>query len=141
MMRASWPTHPLIAARAALGLLALAAAVPIAIAAPAGDARVAPATAPQGARPPTTGARPLGPAGSPRPGVAPAPGPASRYRIVGCRSHGTSAYRHGPPRREVAIGFDDGPAPDTAAFVAMLERSHVQATFFMIGRQLSSAYA
>jgi peptidoglycan/xylan/chitin deacetylase (PgdA/CDA1 family) len=40
----------------------------------------------------------------------------------------------------VAIGFDDGPASDTPAFVRMLERSHAQATFFMIGRQVSRAY-
>jgi peptidoglycan/xylan/chitin deacetylase (PgdA/CDA1 family) len=40
----------------------------------------------------------------------------------------------------VAIGFDDGPAPDTNAFVRMLERSHAQATFFMIGRQVSHAF-
>ncbi len=62
------------------------------------------------------------------------------YRIVGCRSDGNGAYRHGPPRREVAIGFDDGPWSDTPAFVRMLERSHARATFFMIGRQLSAAY-
>jgi peptidoglycan/xylan/chitin deacetylase (PgdA/CDA1 family) len=40
----------------------------------------------------------------------------------------------------VAIGFDDGPAPDTLAFVRMLERSHAQATFFMIGRQVTATY-
>jgi peptidoglycan-N-acetylglucosamine deacetylase len=40
----------------------------------------------------------------------------------------------------VALGFDDGPAPDTSAFVTMLERNHAQATFFMIGEQVSSAY-
>jgi peptidoglycan/xylan/chitin deacetylase (PgdA/CDA1 family) len=40
----------------------------------------------------------------------------------------------------VAIGFDDGPAPDTLAFVRMLERSRAEATFFMIGRQLTAAY-
>jgi peptidoglycan/xylan/chitin deacetylase (PgdA/CDA1 family) len=40
----------------------------------------------------------------------------------------------------VAIGFDDGPAPDTLGFVRMLERSHAQATFFMIGRQVTAAY-
>jgi peptidoglycan/xylan/chitin deacetylase (PgdA/CDA1 family) len=40
----------------------------------------------------------------------------------------------------VAIGFDDGPAPDTFAFVRMLERSKAQATFFMIGRQVTRAY-
>jgi peptidoglycan/xylan/chitin deacetylase (PgdA/CDA1 family) len=83
------------------------------------------------------------------PGVAPPPGvlvraPAktrrSLYRVVGCRSRGSLAYLHGPDRREVAIGFDDGPAPDTGAFVTMLERSHAQATFFMIGKQVNGAY-
>jgi peptidoglycan/xylan/chitin deacetylase (PgdA/CDA1 family) len=67
-------------------------------------------------------------------------GLASSYRIIGCRSRGTAAYRHGPQRREVAIGFDDGPWSETPAFVRMLERSHARATFFMIGRQLSSEY-
>jgi peptidoglycan-N-acetylglucosamine deacetylase len=66
--------------------------------------------------------------------------PAVLYRITGCRSHGALAYTHGPARREVAIGFDDGPAPDTPAFVTMLERSHAHATFFMIGEQVSAAY-
>ena len=66
--------------------------------------------------------------------------PAVMYRITGCRSHGTLAYTHGPARREVAIGFDDGPAPDTPAFVTMLERSHAHATFFMIGEHVSAAY-
>jgi peptidoglycan/xylan/chitin deacetylase (PgdA/CDA1 family) len=59
---------------------------------------------------------------------------------VGCRSHGSDAYFHGPHKREVAIAFDDGPAPDTGAFVAMLERARARATFFLIGRQVSSAY-
>ena len=66
--------------------------------------------------------------------------PATLYRITGCRSRGTLAYTHGPARREVAIGFDDGPAPDTGAFVTMLERNHAQATFFMIGEQVSATY-
>jgi peptidoglycan/xylan/chitin deacetylase (PgdA/CDA1 family) len=65
---------------------------------------------------------------------------AKLYRVTGCRSNGTLAYTHGPARREVAIGFDDGPAPATGAFVTMLERSHAQATFFMIGEQLSATY-
>jgi peptidoglycan-N-acetylglucosamine deacetylase len=72
--------------------------------------------------------------------VAPPARPEALYRVSGCRSRGTLAYTHGPARREVAIGFDDGPAPDTSAFVTMLERSHVQATFFMIGEQVSSVY-
>lgn len=85
----------------------------------------------------------IGAAGStPAPGPATGPPrpPASLYRVVGCRSHGDSAYLHGPPRREVAIGFDDGPWPDTAAFVDMLERSHANATFFMIGEQVNATY-
>jgi peptidoglycan-N-acetylglucosamine deacetylase len=69
-----------------------------------------------------------------------ATGGVARYRVIGCRSAGTIAYLHGPRRREVAIGFDDGPWADTGAFVTMLERSRAQATFFMIGRQLSAAY-
>lgn len=62
------------------------------------------------------------------------------YRIVGCRSRGQVAYRHGPHLREVAIGFDDGPVPLTAAFVSMLERAHVPATFFVIGSQVTASY-
>jgi peptidoglycan/xylan/chitin deacetylase (PgdA/CDA1 family) len=97
---------------------------------------------------PGAGAKgPARPAGSGTPGpVAPGPGgspghpAATSYRIVGCHSHGTAAYRQGPHVREVAIGFDDGPWSETGAFVRMLERSHAQATFFMIGRQLSGAY-
>jgi peptidoglycan/xylan/chitin deacetylase (PgdA/CDA1 family) len=38
----------------------------------------------------------------------------------------------------VAIGFDDGPWTDTPAFVTMLERAHARATFFLIGRQVTS---
>jgi peptidoglycan/xylan/chitin deacetylase (PgdA/CDA1 family) len=61
------------------------------------------------------------------------------YRVVGCASRG-GPYRGGPSVRKVAIGFDDGPAPDTGAFVTMLERERATATFFMIGRQVSSGY-
>jgi peptidoglycan/xylan/chitin deacetylase (PgdA/CDA1 family) len=101
------------------------------------------------------GAGPVGSRGSGRRSVATAPAPAppgpsttpapkpsagQLYRIVGCRSHGSLAYRHGPSRRAVAIGFDDGPWSDTPAFVRMLERSHARATFFMIGRQLGATY-
>ena len=73
----------------------------------------------------------------------PAPSPVhllTRYRVVGCRSQGDVAYLHGPHRREVAIGFDDGPWSDTAAFVRMLERNRARATFFMIGDQVNADY-
>jgi peptidoglycan/xylan/chitin deacetylase (PgdA/CDA1 family) len=66
--------------------------------------------------------------------------PSGLYRIAGCRSRGRGAYLHGPQRRQVAIGFDDGPAPDTNAFVTMLERAKTMATFFMIGRQVVGQY-
>lgn len=83
----------------------------------------------------TTGA-----SGGPTTPTTPAKEAQKLYRIVGCRSRGGAAYLHGPSRKEVAIGFDDGPAPDTSAFVTMLERNHVRATFFMIGEQVTSAY-
>jgi peptidoglycan/xylan/chitin deacetylase (PgdA/CDA1 family) len=70
--------------------------------------------------------------------------PASKrlFRIAGCQdSAPPRAYRGGSGRRrEVAFGFDDGPAPDTIAFVRMLERVHARATFFVIGRQIVPAY-
>jgi peptidoglycan/xylan/chitin deacetylase (PgdA/CDA1 family) len=85
--------------------------------------------------------------GAPRKVSAPskvAAGPAramtARFRLVGCRSHGSDAYLHGPRRREVAIGFDDGPSRETPAFVRMLERSRAPATFFMIGKLASAPY-
>src|SRR6476646_6072552 len=65
----------------------------------------------------------------------------ARYRLAGCRDHGAEAYREGPRRKEVAIGFDDGPSPLTQSFVEMLERNHARATFFVIGSQLSLRYA
>jgi peptidoglycan/xylan/chitin deacetylase (PgdA/CDA1 family) len=76
----------------------------------------------------------------PQPSPRKAPGSQPLYRISGCRSRASGAYRHGPRRREVAIGFDDGPAAMTPAFVRMLERAHVPATFFLIGQQVSGSY-
>jgi peptidoglycan-N-acetylglucosamine deacetylase len=61
--------------------------------------------------------------------------------VVGCRSHGDLAYRHGPSRLQAAISFDDGPSRQTGAFVRMLEHSHARATFFMIGEQLGARNA
>jgi len=64
-----------------------------------------------------------------------------RYRPVGCLRRGPAlAYRGGPRRKVVALSFDDGPWPDTPAFVAMLEAQRVSATFFMIGEQVSASY-
>ncbi len=77
---------------------------------------------------------------SPAPPTGPPGQTHELFRIVGCSSHGAGAYRSGPHRREVAIGFDDGPATDTPAFVRMLEASRARATFFMIGEQVSPPY-
>ena len=86
-------------------------------------------------------AGPSGPLALIGPIVGGSPGSASTlYRVVGCRSHGEVAYRHGPSRHVVAIGFDDGPDRDTPAFVRMLVRAHAHATFFVIGRQITAGY-
>src|SRR5690349_4858019 len=87
------------------------------------------------------GASSPGTVGGPR-SSGPALTPLSdRYRLAGCRDNGAEAYREGPHRKEVAIGFDDGPSPLTQRFVEMLERNHARATFFVIGSQLSVRYA
>ena len=88
-------------------------------------------------------------AGADAPPTTPAPAPTTPapatpvtyYRAVGCRVRGPAvAYFHGPRRRVVAIGFDDGPWTDTSSFVHMLARNHAVATFFMIGEQVTPAY-
>ncbi len=89
----------------------------------------------------TTGSSTTGTSTAPAttPKLDPKHTPAELYRVVGCVSRG-GPYLSGPARREVAVGFDDGPWPDTPEFVTMLERNHVRATFFMIGRQVDGAY-
>jgi peptidoglycan-N-acetylglucosamine deacetylase len=42
----------------------------------------------------------------------------------------------GDRSRDVALTFDDGPGPYTPALLATLERLHVRATFFVIGKML-----
>jgi peptidoglycan/xylan/chitin deacetylase (PgdA/CDA1 family) len=96
-----------------------------------------PGTPGKGGVPTGTGTTPTTPGSTGKPV---APKPVALYRIVGCRSRGSSDYFHGPYAREVAIGFDDGPAADTSAFVSMLERARARATFFMIGEQVNSGY-
>jgi peptidoglycan/xylan/chitin deacetylase (PgdA/CDA1 family) len=61
--------------------------------------------------------------------------------LLGCVASGPSlVYSGSPSRREIALTFDDGPwtDPPTAQFLAVLEREHVPATFFEIGRQVPS---
>jgi cellulose synthase/poly-beta-1,6-N-acetylglucosamine synthase-like glycosyltransferase/peptidoglycan/xylan/chitin deacetylase (PgdA/CDA1 family) len=45
--------------------------------------------------------------------------------------------REPPPGRRIALTFDDGPSPQwTPRILAVLERDHVPATFFMIGSEV-----
>ncbi|HLJ03962.1 MAG TPA: polysaccharide deacetylase family protein, partial [Solirubrobacteraceae bacterium] len=56
-------------------------------------------------------------------------------QLVGCMPSGQRMVYQGPSdQRVVALTFDDGPAPDTAQFLDILEREHVVATFFEIGK-------
>jgi peptidoglycan-N-acetylglucosamine deacetylase len=64
-----------------------------------------------------------------------------RPRLIGCKVSGPSFVSRGPSRgRMVALTFDDGPwnAPPTSAFLDLLERKHVVATFFEIGEQIAT---
>jgi peptidoglycan-N-acetylglucosamine deacetylase len=57
---------------------------------------------------------------------------------TGCDRHGADVRFNGHRnRKRIAIGFDDGPAPDTGAFVRELKKLKIHATFFEIGEQVS----
>lgn len=57
---------------------------------------------------------------------------------VGCVPSGNPFISSGPTdRRVIALTFDDGPWYDTPKFLNVLERKHVPATFFQIGRQIA----
>lgn len=61
-------------------------------------------------------------------------------KLVGCVPAGSSLVFSGSSRRhEIALTFDDGPwgTPPSMAFVNLLARYHVPATFFEIGSQIS----
>ncbi len=62
-------------------------------------------------------------------------------RLIGCKVDGPAFVSSGPSRgRMVALTFDDGPwnSPPTSAFLDVLERKHVVATFFEIGDQIGT---
>jgi peptidoglycan/xylan/chitin deacetylase (PgdA/CDA1 family) len=64
-----------------------------------------------------------------------------RYRPIGCAARGLgAAHSNGPPRKEVALSFDDGPSPLTRRFVRVLRANHAVATFFMIGGEVNLRY-
>ena len=59
-------------------------------------------------------------------------------QVIGCVPSGAPFVSHGPSSgRMIAFTFDDGPWYDTPQFLNILERSHVPATFFEIGDQVS----
>jgi peptidoglycan/xylan/chitin deacetylase (PgdA/CDA1 family) len=59
-------------------------------------------------------------------------------RLVGCAATGPPFVSSGPTTgRMIALTFDDGPWYDTPQFLGVLEREHVVATFFQIGRQIA----
>src|SRR5258708_5569328 len=48
-------------------------------------------------------------------------------------------YWHGRrDRNAVALTFDDGPSPDTECILDVLAEHHINATFFMVGREVES---
>lgn len=57
---------------------------------------------------------------------------------VGCSATGPVYFTNGPrAKKVVALTFDDGPSLYTSRFNDVLEREHVQGTFFMIGEQVA----
>ena len=59
--------------------------------------------------------------------------------VIGCDSSRTQVYTESiaTRRKVVALTFDDGPTEFTPAFLHVLERKHVHATFFLIGNQVN----
>ena len=60
---------------------------------------------------------------------------AAIHRIA---SHGLPLYCGGRKRRMVALTFDDGPGPYTKLAINKLRRRHLQATFFLVGKQIGT---
>ncbi len=65
--------------------------------------------------------------------------PANPQGTTGCqyRQRSTSASTGPSNPRRIALTFDDGPSPYTARILAVLEREHVPATFFVLGKNVA----
>ena len=59
----------------------------------------------------------------------------------GCVASGPTFQLFGPPEKEVALTFDDGPDQSTADVLTALEHARAPATFFLIGRQIAARQA
>jgi peptidoglycan/xylan/chitin deacetylase (PgdA/CDA1 family) len=70
-------------------------------------------------------------------------GPAAARPVTGCQYTASAQVRRGPPSasKRVALTFDDGPATLTTSFLKVLEREHVPATFFVVGRNVAGRQA
>lgn len=71
--------------------------------------------------------------------AADAPASAEPAAVTGCRYRQRSTnVRKGPATgRRIALTFDDGPSAFTARVLDVLEREHVPATFFVLGRNVA----
>jgi peptidoglycan/xylan/chitin deacetylase (PgdA/CDA1 family) len=59
---------------------------------------------------------------------------ASASAVTGCGTASYGVHRYAPGAgKTVALTFDDGPGPSTAAITRILSAAHVQATFFNLG--------
>lgn len=76
------------------------------------------------------------PPASPTAGTASSTCPASQpSSLPGVVFTGANPAHPQPKPNEIALTFDDGPAPhSTPAILAVLERTHTPATFFLVGR-------
>lgn len=65
-----------------------------------------------------------------------------RPRLVGCRLGGSPVVRHGPSAgKRVALTFDDGPSAYTSQVLDILEHNDAEATFFVVGQEISGRQA
>lgn len=69
---------------------------------------------------------------TPTPSPTPSPTPTPAPPLVYLTFHGNTNLR------EIALTFDDGPAPDTQDFLDILRKHHVLATFFMLGLEVQN---
>ncbi len=58
--------------------------------------------------------------------------------LVSIGQKGVSIHRAGGRRKTVALTFDDGPGKDTPSILAILKRTNVPATFFVVGREVQA---
>jgi peptidoglycan/xylan/chitin deacetylase (PgdA/CDA1 family) len=63
---------------------------------------------------------------------------AQRAAVARLAAHGLPLFCGGRSKRMVALTFDDGPGPYTRLAIAKLQKHHLRATFFLVGKQIRS---